>query len=185
MNSSSTNSSNSSNPTNPTNLSIWVNNGSACIKVRGRANCNASVSFKSLIRGLYDRGHRRFILDLEDCLIMDSTFLGVLAGLGQHFESTANGTLCASIELCNPSDRITELLDNLGVSHLFKVLDGPPTNLSPVSHTEILSKGNSHKELCKTSLEAHQTLMEINPDNVPKFKEVARFLAEDLKQAEP
>jgi hypothetical protein len=26
--------------------------------------------------------------------------------------------------------------------------------------------------------------MEINPDNVPKFKDVARFLAEDLKKME-
>jgi hypothetical protein len=31
-------------------------------------------------------------------------------------------------------------------------------------------------------LEAHQTLMAIDPRNVSKFKEVTAFLAEDLKR---
>jgi hypothetical protein len=39
-------------------------------------------------------------------------------------------------------------------------------------------------QLSRTCLEAHQTLMNINPGNVPKFKEIARFLAEDLKKLE-
>lgn len=38
--------------------------------------------------------------------------------------------------------------------------------------------------MARTSLEAHQTLMKINPANIPKFKDVAEFLAEDLKKLE-
>ena len=40
------------------------------------------------------------------------------------------------------------------------------------------------EEVQRTCLEAHETLMEINPNNVPRFKDVARFLAEDLKKME-
>ncbi len=51
---------------------------------------------------------------------MDSTFLGVLAGFG-----LANNPDAApdkrEIELLNPSARVRELLDNLGVLSLFNV----------------------------------------------------------------
>jgi hypothetical protein len=39
-------------------------------------------------------------------------------------------------------------------------------------------------ELARTCLKAHQTLMELNPANAQKFKDVAQFLAEDLKRLE-
>jgi hypothetical protein len=38
------------------------------------------------------------------------------------------------------------------------------------------------RALTEVSLEAHKLLMEVNPDNVPKFKDVAQFLAEDLER---
>jgi len=34
--------------------------------------------------------------------------------------------------------------------------------------------------LTRACLEAHETLMAINPENVARFKDVAMFLAEDL-----
>ena len=42
--------------------------------------------------------------------------------------------------------------------------------------------GATKEEVTRACLEAHQTLMNINPANVPKFKEVSQFLAEDLKK---
>ena len=166
-----------------TNLSVWVENSSAYIRVCGRANCNASVDFKNLVVGLLDTGHRRFVLDLKDCLIMDSTFLGVLAGLGHRFESsTANGKGRLSIELCSPSERITDLLDNLGVAHMFKVNAHPPTHHSLTGETEIIIMDPPRETLSQTSLDAHETLMKLNPNNIAKFKDVTRFLKEDLKK---
>jgi len=39
----------------------------------------------------------------------------------------------------------------------------------------------THEQITRTSLEAHQTLMAMNPENAVRFKDVAQFLAEDLK----
>ena len=36
------------------------------------------------------------------------------------------------------------------------------------------------RELAEASLEAHRTLMHLNPENVPRFKDVTKFLEEDL-----
>jgi hypothetical protein len=42
----------------------------------------------------------------------------------------------------------------------------------------------SHEQITRTSLEAHQTLMAMSPENLARFKDVAQFLAEDLKSLE-
>ena len=53
----------------------------AVVRISGRANCLSSVPFKRVINGLVERGRRAFTLDLSDCQLMDSTFLGGLVGL--------------------------------------------------------------------------------------------------------
>ena len=42
----------------------------------------------------------------------------------------------------------------------------------------------THEQITRISLEAHQTLMAMNPENVARFKDVTQFLAEDLKSLE-
>jgi anti-anti-sigma regulatory factor len=154
---------------------------SAWIQISGRANFASSVDFKALMNGLHEEGCRRFALDLTTCVLMDSTFLGVLAGFGMRLEESNGHPGEHAIELLNPNARISELLENLGVSHIFKIVSGPP--YTPAAPTvEALSTMATPEELTRTSLEAHETLMNLDPENIPRFKEVAQFLAEDLKK---
>jgi anti-anti-sigma factor len=153
----------------------------ACIKIAGRANFTSSLDFKTLIEELSEKSVRHFVLDLSECMLMDSTFLGVLAGFG--LKMSKNRELDGqSIELMNPSPRISDLLENLGVMHLFKVVtcsDIPDDGQVPVA---VPGAHASREEITSNCLKAHLTLMEIDAGNVPKFKEVAVFLAEDLKK---
>jgi len=84
------------------------------------------------------------------------------------------------IELLNPSDRIIDLLDSLGVMELLTV--GTGENPFDANLQEAESTNADKRALTEASLEAHKLLMEINPDNVPKFKDVAQFLEEDLNK---
>ena len=161
-------------------LSVWVGDHAACIKIAGRASFNSSVDFKTLINSLSQRGFDSFVLDLTDCLLMDSTFLGVLAGLGLKFGANPKSQSHPSMELLNPNARILDLLENLGVSHLFQVRNG--TDCHEMAPVESLPANADRKEVSRTCLEAHQALMEVNPANVSRFKDVAQFLAEDLKR---
>jgi anti-sigma B factor antagonist len=160
-------------------LSVLVGKQRACVKVAGRASFMFSPDFKALLTGLSDKGYRRFAIDLSECVLMDSTFLGVLAGFGLATYS-AGAAEKRVIELFNPNPRITELLENLGVLQLFKIAAGPlecsegvPAATKPLNPTR--------EEITRTCLEAHQTLMAANPDNVARFKDATQFLAEDLK----
>src|ERR1044072_2605892 len=103
-------------------LQVAVTDEVALVKISGRASFNCSVDFKTLVYELRDRGYRKFVLDLSECLILDSTFLGVLAGFGLKLsETTAEKS---TVTLLNPNHRILDLLDNLGVAHLFCVMQG-------------------------------------------------------------
>jgi anti-anti-sigma regulatory factor len=165
-------------------LLVYASGHSACVRIAGRANFTSSIDFKMLLNGLVQKGFDCFVLDLSDCILMDSTFLGVLAGFGLKMTTPPNGEANGRpIQLLNPNPRIAELLENLGVAHLFKTVtrtEDLPGELA--ADTPPDDKEHSHEEVTRNCLEAHKILMEIAPGNVDKFKEVAQFLAEDLKK---
>ena len=163
---------------------MWVSVGDkfACVKICGRANFTSSLDFRALVCELQARGLRYFILDLTDCALMDSTFLGVLAGFGLKAQSPDGSD--GQFELFHPNPRIVDLLENLGVLHLFKVNSGPLDLPGEVQAQSAAAPCNATKEeVTRTCLEAHKTLMEANPDNVSRFKDVTAFLAEELKKS--
>jgi anti-anti-sigma regulatory factor len=165
------------------NLSVLVGKNFACIKIVGRANFACSPDFKTLLNELAQKGYGHFILDLSECVLMDSTFLGVLAGFGIKL-NPQGAPAEKGIQLFNTTARVSELLENLGTIHLFKLSSGPLKLPDDVTASTPESIQPSHEQITRTSLEAHQTLMSMNPENVARFKDVAQFLAEDLKNVE-
>ena len=165
-------------------LTVATLDNSIWIKIAGRATFTSSLDLKNLVAELWQRGYRRFVLDICECIIMDSTFLGVLAGIGLKFaESNERGVVC-SVEIANPNARISDLLENLGVAHLFRVIHSSNPhgeNFEPLPRD---GEAASRVEVTRNCLEAHKILMNLNPANVSKFKDVAQFLAEDLKKLE-
>lgn len=163
-------------------LLVSVGERTVLIKIAGRANFDSSVNFKTLVNELREKNYDRYLLDLSECLLMDSTFLGVLAGFGLKLTSPDATQAEAAIELLNPNVRVAELLENLGVAHLFKIVRGDPLSLEKMEPLPHAAAKPTPLELSNTCLDAHQILMEINPANIPKFKDVAQFLADDLKK---
>jgi hypothetical protein len=113
---------------------------------------------------------------------MDSTFLGVLAGFGLKLNLPQTDKIDRTIQLYNPNARISELLENLGVLHLFKVTEGSVKTPDGAAPSDVKPTNASREEVTRTCLEAHKVLMAINPDNVGRFKDVTAFLADDLKK---
>lgn len=160
-------------------LFVAVEGGIVYVRVVGRGTFASGVDFKALLEGVIRQGHKRIAVDLRDCPLMDSTFIGLLTSFGMQLPPLGG----SGISLHHVNDRILGLLGNLGVAHLFLACnpgDGIPEHLTvrPAG-----SAGGSHADLQRTCLEAHEKLMEANPENVARFKDVTRFLAEDLKNA--
>lgn len=163
-------------------LLVAVDLPRAVIRVCGRASFNCSADFKTLVYELEGKGCRQFVLELTDCTIMDSTFLGILARFAQH---VAKGVAPGSrITLWNPSVRILDLLDNLAVKELFQIEQGRPPLGGPCQTELVCNEPKDKLAATRASLEAHETLMGLNPANIGKFKDVVAFMAEDLKRLE-
>jgi len=166
----------------PAKLLVFVHDRLVCIKIVGRANVGASIDFKRLVSELMEKDLSCFVLDLSECLLMDSTFLGVLAGFGLKVSAEHNGH-SRSIELLNPNLRVSELLENLGVAHLFQASLRRIEEVSGGEGEEAaLGAQPTREETTRNCLEAHEMLMRISPENTAKFKDVAAFLTEDLKK---
>lgn len=164
-------------------LSVWTGDRAACVRVTGRANFALSVDFRELLRRLRSSGHATLALELSDCQLMDSTFLGVLAHeAGQHAAS-GKGASGSRLILWNPNERVRELIEDLGIAHLFQVAtrDATGEGFAPAPK----SSGVSREELTRTCLDAHELLMALNPANVAKFQDAARYFAEELKRRPP
>lgn len=163
-------------------ISVLAGKRFACVKIKGRANFTSSIAFNSLVTQLHERGFTYFVIELSECSLMDSTFLGALAGFGLKTVPGSGEPSTHCVELRNTNARIVELLENLGVLHLFKTSEGElasPEILEACAYQPVES---SREDLTRACLEAHELLMAINPENVARFKDVTKFLAEDLSR---
>jgi anti-anti-sigma regulatory factor len=164
----------------PAKLMVAVFDHTVCIKIEGRADFTLSLDFKRLINELWQRGQRRFVLELCDCATMDSTFLGTLSDIALKFRDDP-ATKGFPLELFNPGPHIAEVMENLGIADLFKTV----TRHQPVTtnfETVARDSKSTQKEITTECLNAHNVLMALKPENVRIFKDVAQFLAEDLQR---
>jgi anti-sigma B factor antagonist len=122
------------------------------------------------------RGYRSFVVDLTDCDLMDSTFMGTLAGIALRLREIGQGSLV----VVGANDRNRMLLENLGLDQLFRVCKpGDPetpelpsdADLSPAS-----KPAASEEEARITALTAHEALVEVDPENEAKFRDVLEYL---------
>lgn len=164
-------------------MTFCISPDAVWVRVAGRANFNTSNDLKRLVCGQLALGHTRFVLDLSGCLMMDSTFLGVIIGMATHKSAVVNSQQ-PEIELFKSSQRVLDLLDNLGVVEIFKMVDNLAIPAEAFVELAPPQNAPSKVEVSKTCLEAHQTLMEVNPANIPKFKDVTTFLEEEIRKQE-
>jgi anti-anti-sigma factor len=151
----------------------------ASVRVVGRANFACSPGFKKAVDELINAHPARLVMDLEQCQLMDSTFLGVLAGAAGRFRESRPGN--GSIELANPNARVAGLIESLGVASLFTQRTGE-LELPADVHARRLDLQHATKiQLKQTSLAAHEQLMQVNDANKAKFAALTSTLRQDLE----
>ena len=165
-------------------LAYMLESDVAWIKVSGRANCLIGAEFLSLVQELRAKNLRRFALDLRECVVMDSSFLGTLAGLEQEFGLSNLESGHHRIEMMGANQRVSDLIRNLGLDEYFKLITTEvayPDQWIPVPPS---ASRSSRLECSKVSLEAHEVIVRLNPANESKFRDVLNFLKEDVKRLE-
>lgn len=145
--------------------------------MEGKGSFQNSSGLKEFAREMTQRGHREFVIDLKNCPVMDSTFMGTLAGIALRLREIGQGNL----HVINLNERNSDLLSNLGLDQLFSI-DLCGVELSdPQERAPIEAAASDRGAQAKTMLEAHEALVQADPDNITKFKDVLEYLKQDLK----
>jgi anti-anti-sigma regulatory factor len=161
-------------------ISVAINGRSGGITLSGRANVACSVVFKSVVEHLRAEKVDEIFLLLGSCLLMDSTFLGVLAQQGVTFSKKESEGV-GGIVLVTPSDRVLDLIENLGVLGSFRVEDTNP-DVDFAFKEVAMDMECDLRELTRTSLEAHRTLINLNEENRARFEGVTSLLEKELEE---
>ncbi len=165
---------------------VLIEGGRAFARIVGRGSFKVSGSLKEFGTRISNQPGVRLIVDLSQCVSMDSTFMGVLAGLSFQFRKQQG----ARIQLVNVTPKLQGLIATLGLNHL---VDSVPEGSLPAEYAaalaprqpdlEELPAGRNDKEnVARIMLEAHENLVQASQDNIARFKDVIAFLREDLKK---
>ncbi|MGI8819847.1 MAG: STAS domain-containing protein [Chthoniobacterales bacterium] len=163
-------------------IQVGVNGAAVWVKVEGKGNFLNSGNLKEFAREMVNRGYREFVVDLENCAMMDSTFMGTMAGVALRLRELGHGNL--HVVRCGQRSR--ELLTGLGLDQIFSI----HANGAAGPECEILAAAPPPepavaKEVqAQQMLDAHEALCEAAPENFSRFKDVLDYLKQDL-QHEP
>lgn len=156
---------------------VTVDEAYALARVVGRGSYKVSRSLKEFAAKVMDHGNPSFIVDLKHCVGMDSTFMGVLAGISQR-QQKENGE---KIILCSVSDKLINLMTTLGLSQLVRIQEDLPEQ-TPTDVSELDRGNESPLDSAETMLEAHEKLVEIDEENRLRFQDVLDYLREDIQR---
>jgi anti-sigma B factor antagonist len=161
-------------------IQVGVNGPAVWVRVEGKGSFLNSGNFKEFAREMVDRGYREFVVDLAHCIMMDSTFMGTLAGVALRLKELGQGHL----HVVHCGERSRELLSGLGLDQLLDVQENGAVAPDCKQLKEREARGESpdkrKQEQARTMLEAHETLCKAVPENLTRFKDVLDYLKEDL-----
>jgi anti-anti-sigma regulatory factor len=158
---------------------VGTANRTVCVRVEGKGSFLNSTGLKEFAKEMINRGFREFAIDLKNCPVMDSTFMGTLAGIALRLRELGQGTL----HVINLNERNSDLLSNLGLDQLFCIEARSATPVPSAAQVPLVTTAPDKVTQAQTMLAAHEACVEANEANAAKFKDVLEFLKQDLHLA--
>lgn len=167
-------------------ISVGRDDGRVFVRVVGRGTFQNSQPLRSFAQSMMEQGCSLFVVDLSGCSGMDSTFLGVLAGIGLRLRRSGSG---GQVQLLHVSCHNLEVLETMGLDRLFSMqqgvgnVDAAPMELLPLPGTTL--GGMDRETLANVVWEAHQTLAQVDDRNASLFQGVNDVLCARRQQHQP
>jgi anti-sigma B factor antagonist len=147
------------------------------IKLEGRGTFENSKCVKEFVQSMISKGHSEFVLDLEKCELMDSTFMGTLASVAFSLRNLESGLL----RVVRANNRNFSLLEGLGLDHLFQ-LEADSANALPPLLQKTGIPGLASEDQRVAILEAHEALVDADPKNAIRFQDVIEYLRQEIAE---
>ena len=165
-------------------IQVGVNGPTVWVKIEGKGSFLNSGNLKEFAHEMLNRGYREFVVDLADCAMMDSTFMGTMASVALRLKELGRGHL----HVVHCRNRSRELLSGLGLDQIFDIhADGATAPECEALERVFKNQWRESKKKAQTEtmLEAHEALCEAAPENIFRFKDVLDYLKQDLHHETP
>jgi anti-anti-sigma factor len=113
------------------------------------------------------------VFDLTATRIIDSTNLGLIARIGQEVQARGGEVLIVA-----PAGPVREVLSSMGFEQVFPLCERLP--VLPAGE-QISEHQDGPEDRARLMLAAHRTLMNLDPANEARFREVAALLERELE----
>jgi len=150
----------------------------AVLRVVGPGVCRECGRFENALLQIEALGRPTLVLDLSDCPRVDSTFAGALLRLASRVQERRGNGRPLRVVLAGLKDPVAELLDTLCVGHLFETVPLPaPSEVKPVT---VEDRNRSKEEILALSVDGHERLSELTPENAARFAHLLPMLRGEL-----
>ena len=149
------------------------------VRIEGRASFLNSACLRDFMLQMLKSGKARFVIDFLGCASMDSTFLGVLAGIALELRKLSPK---GSLVLARMGQRNLELVRNLGL-HKLLTIDATEAGANLGACDTPLEGGRRGElENARLVLDAHENLVSADESNRGKFQDVLIFMKNRVEQ---
>jgi len=149
------------------------------VRIEGRASFLNSACLRDFIQQMMKSGKARFVVDFLRCTSMDSTFLGVLAGIALELRRRSPK---GSLVLTRMGQRNLELVRNLGLHKLLAIDASEAGTNIEACDTPLVCGDRGELENARLVLEAHENLVSADESNRGKFQDVLVFMKNRVEQ---
>ena len=159
------------------------------VRVIGRGTYQNAQPVRQFGKDWMEKSCPCFHFDLAECAGMDSTFLGVLAGLGLKLRARGQ---TGGLHFFNADKRILQSCQSLGLDQLACMESGAPDAAAcrfppeseflelPDTDLAALTKTRDKEATSRLMLEAHEDLCRADGRNEEKFRDVKQLLREEV-----
>lgn len=142
------------------------------VHICGRANFLNCSPLRTFFRKMVEKGNHEFTLDFAHCEGMDSTFLGILAGVAIDTQRTEPK---GEVTLTGLGERNLELVKNLGLQRIVNIVENGIGEVSG-SAESLCTELQTEEEKKEMLIGAHEDLVKIDDSNLAKFQDLLTFL---------
>ncbi len=165
-------------------LLVAVHDKQAFVKPVGRATFKLAPALKRFSVSVISKGCRTLQFNMSECTTLDSTFMGVLAGIAMW---PLGGDEKIQVTLRGLNARTHSMLATLGLERIITCYDRDETEepaFVPEDEVQEMKHVAGKDETLETMRAAHQDLVRVDGGNAKRFCDVLTYLDQEIKRAD-